>query len=98
MEFRLKTISITDDIVPIADFKASIAQWFKKIRNTGHPLIITQNGKPAGVLLTPQDYDELVYQKAYLESVARGIEDADNGRTYSTEKVKAVLSSRRSRE
>ena len=94
----MKTISITNDIVPIADFKASISQWFKKLRNTGRPLIITQNGKPAGVLLSPQDYDELVYRKSFLDSVGRGIADADGGRTFRTEEVRAALSSRISRE
>lgn len=47
----MKTLSIADDIVPVAEFKTSISKWLKSIQNTGHPLIITQNGKPAGVLL-----------------------------------------------
>ena len=60
----MKTISVTNDIVPIAEFKTSISKWFKSLHNTGHPVIITQNGKPAGVLLSPNDYDELVYRKS----------------------------------
>jgi len=44
------------------------------------PLIITQNGKPAGVLLSPGEYDELVYKKAFLDSVGRGIADTESGR------------------
>jgi len=59
----MKTISITNDIVPIAEFKAGISRWFKSLKSTGQPVIITQNGKPAGVLLSPEDYDELVYKK-----------------------------------
>ena len=65
----MKTISISNDIVPIAEFKTGISKWFKSIQKAGHPLIITQNGKPAGVLLSPTDYDELVYKKAFLDSV-----------------------------
>lgn len=94
----MKNISITNDIVPIADFKSSISRWFKVLRNTGHPLIITQNGKPAGVLLSPQDYDELVYRTSFLDSIGRGIADADGGRTYRTDEMRAILSSRRNRE
>jgi antitoxin YefM len=74
----MKTISITNDIVPIAEFKASIPRWFKSLRKAEHPLIITQNGKPAGVLLSPNDYDELVYRKSFLNSVNRGIADAES--------------------
>ena len=94
----MKTISITNDIVPIAEFKSSISLWFKNLRNTGHPLIITQNGRPAGVLLSPKDYDELVYNKSFLDSVGRGITDADSGRTYRTKELRAALTSRRNKE
>jgi antitoxin YefM len=92
----MKAISINNDIIPIAEFKSGISKWFKSLNNTGHPLIITQNGKPAGVLLTPKDYDELVYRKSFLDSVSRGITDADNGRTCSTKELRAKLASRRS--
>ncbi len=93
----MKTISISNDIVPIAEFKTSISKWFKSLKNTGHPLIITQNGKPAGVLLSPSDYDELVYKKSLLDSIGRGISDADSGRTYSTEEIKGIFASQRNK-
>jgi len=93
----MKTISISNDIVPIAEFKTSISKWFKSLQSTGHPVIITQNGKPAGVLLSPNDYDDLVYRKSFLESVDRGMSDADSGRTYSTEEIKAKLAARRNK-
>jgi len=94
----MKTISVKNDIVPIAEFKTSIAKWFKNIQNTGHPLIITQNGKPSGVLLSPADYDELVYKKSFLDSISRGIADADNGKTYRTNELKETLTARRNGE
>ena len=93
----MKTISITNDIVPIAEFKVGISRWFKSLKITGHPLIITQNGKPAGVLLSPGDYDDLVYKKSFLESIGRGISDAESGKTYHTKEVRASLTARRSK-
>ncbi len=93
----MKTISITNDIVPIAEFKVGISKWFKSLKITGHPLIITQNGKPAGVLLSPGDYDDLVYKKYFLDSIGRGISDAESGKTYHTEEVRAALTARRSK-
>jgi prevent-host-death family protein len=94
----MKPISIKNDIVPIAEFKTSISKWFKSLQSTGHPLIITQNGKPAGVLLTPEDYDELVYRRAFVDSVGRGIADAESGRTHTTKELRAALASRRAAE
>jgi prevent-host-death family protein len=93
----MKTISITNDIVPIAAFKAGISRWFKSLKSTGQPVIITQNGKPAGVLLSPEDYDELVYKKSFLDSIGRGIADAESGKTYRTEQVQSLLKARRSK-
>jgi antitoxin YefM len=87
----MKTISVSNDIVPIAEFKTSISKWFRSLQNTGRPLIITQNGKPAGVLLSPNDYDDLVYRKSFLDSVDRGILDADSGKIYSTEEIRTTF-------
>ena len=92
----MKTISISNDIVPIAEFKASLSKWFKSIQKAGRPLIITQNGRPAGVLLSPSDYDELVYKKAFLDSVSRGRSDTESGNVFGTKELKAALSARRS--
>jgi antitoxin YefM len=91
----MKTISVSNDIVPIAEFKAGISKWFKSIQKAGHPLIITQNGKPAGVLLSPTDYDDLVYKKEFLDSVDKGIVDTESGNVYSTKELKAALIERR---
>jgi PHD/YefM family antitoxin component YafN of YafNO toxin-antitoxin module len=60
-------------------------------------VIITQNGKPAGVLLSPDDYDELVYRKSFLDSVGRGLADAGSGKTRTTKELRAALASRRTR-
>ncbi|MBI5584464.1 MAG: type II toxin-antitoxin system Phd/YefM family antitoxin [Deltaproteobacteria bacterium] len=92
----MKAISINNDIVPIGEFKTSISKWFKTIQNTGHPLIITQNGKPAGVLLSPQEYDDLVYRNSFLDSVKQGLADATSGKTYRTKEVREALKNRRS--
>jgi prevent-host-death family protein len=93
----MRNISITNDIIPIAEFKTGISKWFKSLQKSGHPLIITQNGKPAGVLLSPEDYDELVYKKSFLDSVGRGIADAESGRTYDADEIKAALAAGRTK-
>ena len=49
------------------------------------------------MLLSPDDYDELVYRKSFLDSVARGIADAEGGRTYSADEIRATLAAGRSK-
>lgn len=92
----MRAISISNDIVPIAEFKTNISKWFKTLQTSGHPLIITQNSKPAGVLLSASDYDELVYRKSFLDSVERGIVDTESGQTLTTDQLRNSLQSRRS--
>jgi antitoxin YefM len=92
----MRAISISNDIVPIAEFKTNISKWFKTLQTSGHPLVITQNSKPAGVLLSAADYDELVYRKSFLDSVDRGMADADSGRTQTTDELRMSLQVRRS--
>ncbi|MFQ5650391.1 MAG: type II toxin-antitoxin system Phd/YefM family antitoxin [bacterium] len=93
----MKHLNISNDIVPIGEFKSSLSKWLKNIQNTGHPLVITKNGRPAGVLLSPTEYDELVYKRHFLDSVNRGLSDAESGNVYSTKELKKELDKRRQR-
>ena len=87
----MNSIRISSDIIPIGELKKRLSQCLKSIRSTGHPLIITQNGRPAGVLISPAEYDELVQKKAFIESVSRGLSDIDSDNVYSTKELKEEL-------
>ena len=87
----MKSIQIASDIIPLGEFKAGISSCFKKVQTTGHPLIITQNGRPAGVLLSPVEYDNLVYRKQFIESVEQGLAAAESGKVYSTDEVRKMF-------
>lgn len=91
----MKNLNISNDIIPIGEFKTSLSKWLKNVQNTGHPLIITQNGRPSGVLLSPSEYDELMYKKLFIDSVIRGLSDAATGNVYSTNELKEELNKRR---
>lgn len=45
---------ISEDFVPVSEFKAQAAEWLRRIGETDAPLVVTQHGKPAGVLLSPR--------------------------------------------
>ncbi len=91
----MNNLNISSDIVPIGEFKTRLSKFLKNVRNTGHPLVITQNGKPAGVLISPSEYDELVHIKLFIESVSRGLSDIESGNVYSTTELKEELQKRR---
>jgi prevent-host-death family protein len=54
----MNNISVSSDIVPIGQFKAKLSKYLKEMQANRNSLIITQNGKPAGVLVSPQEFDE----------------------------------------
>jgi prevent-host-death family protein len=85
---------VSKDIVPIGEFKTNPGRWLKNAAETRHPIIITKNGKAAGVLLSPLEYDLLTYEKRFMESVRRGLADAESGREYSTEEAMEELERR----
>jgi prevent-host-death family protein len=77
----MKEVQISDGIVPLGEFKAQAAKLLKRIGETGQPVVITQNGRPAGVLLSPREYDRIQERQRFLESIAAGLSDAESGRT-----------------
>jgi prevent-host-death family protein len=91
----MNDFNVSEDIIPIGEFKRNISKWFKKIQTTGHPLIITQNGRPAGVLISPMEYDELIHKKLFFESIKRGLSDVESENVYTTKEMKEELKKRR---
>ena len=91
----MSKMRVSDDIVPVGEFKTSISKYLKNLHETGHPLVITQNGRPAGVLVTPSEYDSLIYKQQFINSVQRGVNDIESQRTYSTKQIKNELSKAR---
>jgi prevent-host-death family protein len=91
----MKNISIAKDIIPIGEFKSSISKWINKTKNTGQPVVITQNGRPAAVMITPNDFDDLQQSKYFFESVSRGIADAEAGNIHNTNQLISELENRR---
>jgi antitoxin YefM len=93
----MNKFNVSTDIIPIGELKKKLSQYLNNVHTTGYPLVITQNGKPAGVLISPAEYDELVYKKSFIDSVNRGISDAESGKVYSTSELKEELLKRRAR-
>ncbi len=87
----MNRFSIKDDIVPVGEFKASLAKYLREIKKKNNSLIITQNGKAAGVLVPPAEFDELNETKLLIESISRGLSDSERGRVLSTEQMRKQL-------
>lgn len=86
-----KALHVSEDILPIGDFKTHAGRVLRRLRDDGRPVVITQHGRPAGVLLSPEEYDRLREHDRFLEAVHEGLADAEAGRTISDEELGASL-------
>jgi prevent-host-death family protein len=91
----MRALKVAEDIVPVGEFKGQAARWLRHAAESGQPVVITQNGKPAGVLVSPSEYDRLTERQRFLESVALGLADAEAGRTMNTKELLRLLEERR---
>jgi len=91
------SFQVSTDVVPIAEFKAQASQFLERIRENNQPILITQHGKAAAVILSPEEFDRLQkiqYERYVLTEIVHGQADALQGRTVSHEEVKAQLQER----
>lgn len=89
----MKPIQISEDIVPLAQFKARASEVLRRLRTVQRPIVITQNGRPSAVLITPEQFDELNQHQRFLEAVREGLTDADAGRIVDDQALSADLDS-----
>ncbi|MEQ1919224.1 MAG: type II toxin-antitoxin system Phd/YefM family antitoxin [Elusimicrobiota bacterium] len=56
-----------DKIIPISEFQVRAKKWVDQVRDTDQPVVITQRGKPAAVLVSCDDYEGM---KATLDEMS----------------------------
>ena len=83
----MKSLRVSEDIVPLGEFKARAATIVKELEERENPLVITQNGRPAFVVMSPREFDRMREKQAFLESVAQGLADIRAGRIVGDEEL-----------
>jgi len=87
----MKPLQVAQDIVPVGAFKAHASQFIRRLNAEHRPIVITQNGKPAAVLLTPEEFDRLREHDRFLDAVQAGLQDSAAGRVTDDENLDADL-------
>jgi len=84
----------SQDIKPISYVKANSAQVLEQV-NTSGPMIITQNGEAAAVLVGVSDYEKFHESLALLKILAMGKKSIEEGKVSPASEVFARLRARR---
>lgn len=60
------------EIVPITDLRRDSSAVLKRVRSSREPVIITQRGRAAAVLLSVEEYERTENERQILLLLARG--------------------------
>ncbi|MDT4332440.1 type II toxin-antitoxin system Phd/YefM family antitoxin [Methylomonas sp. MED-D] len=87
----MSTIQVSEDILPLGQFKTQASALIKSINSSNRSIVITQNGKPAAVVLSPSEFDRLNSQARFVSAVRQGLDDIQAGRVIEDEQLAEVL-------
>lgn len=87
-------INLESDIQPVTDFRANAASMLKQVRDTGRPLVLTQNGRGTAVLLDIREYQRLIDENETLRDVHEALADIAAGRTVTHAEARESLKAR----
>ncbi len=77
------------DIIPITDLRQDAAAVLKRARDSRRPVVITQRGRAAGVLLGVETYERAEHERQLLRLLARGEREIAAGKGYDLDSVLA---------
>ena len=90
----MKQPRLSNDLVPVHEFRANLATWLDQPMKTGRPVILTQRGKAAAVLVSPAMLDELEDRRAVVTEVIEGLSEVAAGELVEDEEVWAEVDQR----
>jgi antitoxin YefM len=79
--------------VTLSEAKAKLARLLGEVTELGEHVLITRSGKPAGVLMSVEDYEglletlEILADSQLAEEIKRGLEQIEAGDTVSHDEL-----------
>ena len=70
----------TRDIQPVTEFRANAAQFIEQVRETGEPMILTQHGRSAAVLMDVESYEAMMDEIELLRDVRQAEDQVAAGK------------------
>lgn len=75
----MQRLKIDQDIRSMSEFRTGIASFLKQVHDTKRPLIITQHGKGAAVLLDVGEYEAMQEKIEILQDIHTSISQLEKG-------------------
>jgi len=83
----------SDKILPVTQVKRELMKLLKTLQNKGGIVAITKDGRAAGILMSPEEYEglletlEILHDQPLLRSLNRALKQTEKGKKYSHKEV-----------
>ena len=81
-------ISISSDIEPLSEFRKKSADFVKRLKKDKNPIVLTQHGKSAAVLMDVSEYERIAKKMEMLEDLLEAKQQVEQGNTFTTQEAK----------
>ncbi len=81
-------ISISRDIEPLSEFRKKSADFVKRLKKEKQPIILTQHGKSAAVLMDVSEYERISRKMDMLVDLLEAKQQVEQGKTYTMAEAK----------
>ena len=87
----MQKLRIAQDIKPLSEVRNGMATYIKQIHETKRPLIITQRGKSAAVLIDVQEFEAMQEKIELLSDVQSSLNQLAKGKGIDHKDAKNML-------
>jgi len=87
-------IKLDRDIRPVSEFRANAAELIEQVKSSGRPLVLTQRGHSAAIVLDVVEYERMVEEIELLTDVRTAVAQIESGHGISNREAKAELRKR----
>ena len=92
-----RRVKLNTDIKPVSEFRANAAELIEHVKSSRRPLVLTQRGHSAAVVLDVAEYERMIEEIELLSDVRTSLQQIDAGQSISNRDAKAELRKRFSR-
>ena len=82
-------MSKVPDIVPVSDLRQNAANVLGRVKKSRQPVVITQRGRAAAVMLSIDEYEKGEHEREILKLLVQGDREIAAGRGYDLNDVLA---------
>jgi antitoxin YefM len=82
------------DVMPVTEFRANTSAFLAQLRTHKRPIVLTQHGRSAAVVLDVEEYESLIDKIALLQDIRIAEEQVARGEGLSHDEAVRELRSR----